>query len=224
VAVAGPNGAGKSTLLSVCAGLRAGYDGSCRYRGKEVKSWERRAFAREVAFVPQNLNVEFPFSAEQVVLMGRTPFGDGLFESAEDRDAARHAMELTDCLAFAGRDFRALSGGERQRVILAAALAQAPKALLLDEPAAFLDLKHQLRVQSLLNELRRNGTLIVTVTHDLNHAAANADRVLLLREGRMRVFGPPAEVLTADWIREVFEVDAELLRRASGANWIAYGR
>ncbi len=223
VAICGPNGAGKSTLLSICAGLRHPATGFCEFQGKDIRTWDRRAFARKAAFVPQTLRIEFPFSAEQVVLMGRTPFGDGLFESEQDFAVAHRAMERCDCLSLARRDFRELSGGERQRVILAAAIAQSPEALLLDEPAAFLDLKHQQRMHAVLAETRRAGALIVSVTHDLNHAAAFADKVLILSEGRVHAYGHPVEVLTPQRIHEVFSVEAEILSGTTGNRWIAYG-
>ena len=155
VAIAGPNGAGKSTLLGIMAGLRSPYSGSCAYAGIEVRRWRRRDFARRVAFLPQMLRLEFPFTAEQVVMMSRTPYGGGWFESPEDHIAVERAMATTDTLAFRSRDFRALSGGERQRVILASALAQQPETLLLDEPTTFLDLKHQLDLYRLLAALGR---------------------------------------------------------------------
>ncbi|MGH9671929.1 MAG: ABC transporter ATP-binding protein, partial [Bryobacteraceae bacterium] len=143
VALLGPNGAGKSTLLCILAGLRESYSGECLFQDRELRQWRRADFARQVSFVPQTLWTPFPFTAEQVVLMGRTPHGDGMFETEVDLAEAERAMELTDVLAFRRRDFRTLSGGERQRVILASALAQSPRVLLLDEPATFLDLKHQ---------------------------------------------------------------------------------
>ncbi len=124
-AVVGPNGAGKSTLLGIMAGLRPGYAGQCLCRDREVRCWPRRAFAREVSFVPQIVRIEFPFTAEQVVLMGRTPYAGGLFESPEDWEAVERAMQLTDTVAFRHRDFRSLSGGERQLVLLASALGPA---------------------------------------------------------------------------------------------------
>ncbi|HUS04698.1 MAG TPA: ABC transporter ATP-binding protein, partial [Bryobacteraceae bacterium] len=142
-AIAGPNGAGKSTLLGVMAGLKNEYSGICQFGGSEVKLLPRKAFAQQVAVVPQSVYMEFPFTAWQVVLMGRTPFGDRLFESPQDEAAVMEAMRLTDTIQFRDRDFRSLSGGERQRVILASALAQTPQVLLLDEPTTFLDLQHQ---------------------------------------------------------------------------------
>lgn len=216
-AIAGPNGAGKSTLLGIMAGLRPEYSGSCAYRGREIRRWQKRAFARSVAFVPQALHVEFPFTAEQVVMMGRTPFGNGLFEAPGDRHAVEHAMFTTDTLGFTGRDFRSLSGGERQRVVLASALAQSPEFLLLDEPTTFLDLKHQISMYRLLRDLCRQGLGVVTVTHDLNLALTYAARVLLLDRGRVAADGPTAGVLTPANMNRIFGVHATL-----HDSWIAY--
>ncbi len=210
VAVAGPNGAGKSTLLGIMAGLRHPYMGSCVYGEREVRDWRRRDFARRVAFLPQMFRLEFPFTAEQVVLMGRTPFGGGWFESPDDFQFAESAMRVTDTLIFRERDFRSLSGGERQRVVLASALAQRPETLLLDEPTTFLDLKHQISMYRLLAELAREGILIVSVTHDLNLALQFADRVLVLEQGRIAADGAPAEALTPHLIDRVFGVRASI--------------
>ncbi|MGD0200348.1 MAG: ABC transporter ATP-binding protein [Bryobacteraceae bacterium] len=222
-AIVGPNGAGKSTLLGIMAGLRANYSGRCAYAGREVGRWPRRAFARQVAFIPQTLRVEFPFTAEQVVLMGRTPYCDGLFESPEDWSAVREAMEITDTAAFRGRDFRSLSGGERQRVILASAVAQRPKTLLLDEPTTFLDLKHQVAIYRLLRDLSRQGLLVVAVTHDLNLAAAFANRVVVLDAGRVAADAAPEAVLVPELIRRVFGVEAGTVRGPGGKAWLVYG-
>ncbi len=223
VAIIGPNGAGKSTLLGIMAGLRAAYAGRCHYSQREVRDWPRRDFGREVAFVPQSVRIEFPFTAEQVVLMGRTPYCDGLFESPEDWEAVERAMAITDTLAFRRRDFRSLSGGEKQRAILASVLAQSPKVLLLDEPTTFLDLQHQVSIYSLLQRLARRGLLVVSVTHDLNLAAAYSDRVLVLRAGELVRDARPAEVLDTELIRDVFGVGAQVQRTAAGKPWISYG-
>jgi len=223
VALVGPNGAGKSTMLGVMAGLRAGYSGSCRFDGVEVRDWNRRSFTRFISFVPQNLRLDFPFTAEQVVLMGRTPYAGGLFESPEDWEAVEQAMRWTDTLAFRAREFRSLSGGERQRVVLASALAQGPRVLLLDEPTAFLDLEHQLSVYRLLREQTERGLLVIAVTHDLNLALSYASRLVALKHGRLVADGPPNEALTGARLRDVFGVSAEVLSRPDGRAWIAYG-
>lgn len=223
VTLIGPNGAGKSTLLGIMAGLRRGHEGRCLMNGRAVSEWGRREFARLVSFVPQTLRFDFPFTAEQVVLMGRTPYAGGFFDSREDWLAVQEAMEETDTRALARRDFRSLSGGERQRVMLAAALAQKPSALLLDEPAAFLDLHHQLMIYELLRRQARAGLLVIAVTHDVNLAASFADRVVALRAGRVAADAAPCEALSAERIHEVFGVRAEWVARGDGRAWIAYG-
>jgi iron complex transport system ATP-binding protein len=209
VAIAGPNGAGKSTLLGILAGLREPYRGSCAYRNKELSAWKRREFARCVAFLPQSSRIEFPFTAEEVVFMGRTPYAHGWLESIEDKTAVEHAMRVTETLDFGARDFRSLSGGERQRVLLASALAQQPETLLLDEPTTFLDLKHQLSMYRLLSELSAS-LLIVAVTHDLNLALQFSTRILLLDRGQLAGDGATAEVLNPERIKHVFGVRAQL--------------
>lgn len=222
VSVVGPNGAGKSTLLGIMAGLREGYTGQCRYEEKEVRRWKRREFARSVSFVPQTLRLEFPFTAEQVVLMGRTPYCDGLFDSPEDHEVVGRAMATTDTLEFRARDFRSLSGGERQRVVLASALAQEPKVLLLDEPATFLDIKHQLAIHRILRDLCSRGLLVVAATHDLNLAAAYSDRIIVLHRGRVVADAGPAQALEPETIRAVFDVKAKIEAGPHGRPWIRY--
>lgn len=223
-AVIGPNGAGKSTLLNILAGLRTNYRGSCEYGGREVRDWPRREFARHIALVQQSNAIEFPFSAEEIVLMGRTPYAHGLFESAADREAVKRAMILTDAADFRCRDFRSLSGGERQRVILAAALAQEPETLLLDEPSTYLDLAHQLDLYRLLARLsREQGLAVIAVTHDLNLAAAFASRIVVLDRGRLVADDAPAAVLNAPRLREVFRVDVEVREQANGRPFLTYG-
>ncbi len=209
IAIAGPNGAGKSTLLGVMAGLRAPYRGACTYKGVEVSAWKRRDFARSVAFLPQSVKIEFPFTVEEVVMMGRTPYARGWLESDEDHAAVERAMQVTDALTFRDRDFRTLSGGERQRVILASALAQEPETLLLDEPTTFLDLKHQLSMYRLLSELAQK-LLVVAVTHDLNLALQFSSRILILDSGRLAGDGETAQVLNAESIQRVFGVQAHV--------------
>lgn len=223
IAVVGPNGAGKSTLLGILAGLRQGYTGECRYAGRSVAQWPRRDFARQVSAVPQSLRLDFPFRAEEVVLMGRTPHAGGWFDSAEDLRAVEEALRRTDAWEFRRRDFRTLSGGERQRIVLAAALAQQPRVLLLDEPTTFLDIEHQLATYRLLRDLARQGMLVVAVTHDLNLAAAYAGRVIALRQGRVLADGAPDEALAPERLAEVFHVRAQRLENPSGKWWIAYG-
>jgi iron complex transport system ATP-binding protein len=153
--------------------------------------------------------------------MGRTPRSGGWYESPDDRQATHHAMSISDSLAFRSRDFRSLSGGERQRVLLAAALAQEPQALLLDEPATHLDLRHQLALYRLLARLGRS-MLVVAVTHDLNLALQFAARVLVLADGRVSADGAPGDVLTAEIIGDVFGVAASIETNARGQSYLSY--
>jgi iron complex transport system ATP-binding protein len=224
ITIAGPNGAGKSTLLGILAGLRSPYSGSCMFADtfghKEIRQWPKREFARRVAFLPQSVRMEFPFTVEEVVLMGRTPYASGWFQTAEDRSAAEEAMTTTDTLAFRGRDFRTLSGGEAQRVILASALTQRPEVLLLDEPATHLDLRHQLSLYRLLGELAQSR-LVVAVTHDLNLALRFSNRVMVLEGGRIAGDGTPVDVLNPALIARVFGVQAALHGGAHGS-WMTY--
>jgi iron complex transport system ATP-binding protein len=220
ITIAGPNGAGKSTLLGILAGLRSPYRGSCMFDGEEIRHWSKREFARRVAFLPQNVRMEFPFTVEEVVLMGRTPYASGWFQTAEDRSAAEEAMTTTDTLSFRGRDFRTLSGGEAQRVILASALTQRPEVLLLDEPATHLDLRHQLSLYRLLGELSKSR-LVVAVTHDLNLALQFSDRVMVLEDGRIAGDGTPANVLNPALIARVFGVQATVHGGLNGT-WMTY--
>jgi iron complex transport system ATP-binding protein len=216
ITIVGPNGAGKSTLVAILAGLRHGYRGSCTYEGKEIRQWPRHEFARRVAFLPQALRVEFPFTAEQVVFMGRTPHSNGWFDTPEDATAVERALQTTDALNFRHRDFRSLSGGERQRVILASALAQEPEALLLDEPTTFLDLKHQIAMYRILSDLARR-MLVVAVTHDLNLALRYSLRVIVMADGAIAGDGRPEEVLAPATIDRVFGVQTRM-----NDGWIQY--
>ncbi len=209
IAVIGPNGSGKTTLLKMLNATLFPNDGRVFVEGRETRNWPRREMARTVAIVPQESPAIFPFFAEEIVLMGRFPYLHSLaFENKNDYRIVQDAMAKTDSLSFAHRRFNELSAGERQRVLIARALAQEPKILLLDESTVFLDLKHQAQFLSLLRELNRERHLtVIFVTHDVNLAAQNADQILLLYNGKKYAIGTPADVLTAKNIKEVYDVD-----------------
>jgi iron complex transport system ATP-binding protein len=207
VTLVGPNGAGKSTLLRVLSGIERHYAGECLLEGRSIAAWPRTQLARCVSFLPQQVELAFPFTVEQVVLMGRTPHCGGFFDSPEDLAAARQAMSRADVGEFRDRDIRTLSGGERQRVLLASALAQSARVLLLDEPTTFLDLKHQYAICRLLRQLAEEGALVVAVTHDLALAAAFSHRMLVLNRGALAADGEPTVALDPAVVRGVFEVD-----------------
>lgn len=222
VAVAGPNGAGKSTLLSVLSGLRKHFTGECFFYGRNIRTWSRKDFSKKVAVVHQGRPVSFPFTVDEVVLMGRTPHMHSWFETGEDLELIEKALEQAGASELRGREFRTLSGGEQQRVILASALAQQPKVLLLDEPTSFLDLHHQVHFYKLLAQLRDAGVLVISVTHDLNLAASYADRLLLLHNGRPVAEGTPQQVITAELMSEVFRVAPEFWKDGAGKIWMRY--
>lgn len=209
VAIIGPNGSGKTTLLKIINGILFPDSGSILIDGKDTSRWRRKELAKTVAVVPQETLSIFPFYAEEIVLMGRFPhLSDYSFEDKKDYRIAHEAMERTDTLAFAARRYDELSAGERQRVLIARALAQEPKILLLDESTVFLDLKHQVQFLSLLRQLNKTQNLtVVFVTHDVNLAASHADRIILLYSGKNYAIGNPAEVITAANIKEVYDVD-----------------
>jgi iron complex transport system ATP-binding protein len=209
-AVIGPNGSGKTTLLKIINGTLFPDAGQMFIDGKETGRWPRKEIAQKVAIVPQETSVIFPFYAEEIVLMGRFPHLDRYrFEDKKDYRIVHEAMEKTDTLPFAARRFDELSAGERQRVLIARALAQEPKILLLDESTVFLDLKHQTQFLALLRQLNTSQRLtVIFVTHDINLAAQNANRIILLDSGKIYAIGIPAEVITAANIKEVYDVNA----------------
>jgi iron complex transport system ATP-binding protein len=207
VGLVGPNGAGKSTLIRLAAGLVAPTSGSVRLAGLDPFAAPRREVARVCALVPQEPRVAWPFTVREAVMMGRTA-RQGLLSLADhlDRGAVEGALAACDLGGLADRRLDALSGGERRRVFFARALAQEPRVLLLDEPTAFLDLAHQVAAMRLARVAAQGGLCVVAVLHDLNLAGAACDRVVVLHRGRAAAGGPPAEVLTADRICEVWGV------------------
>jgi iron complex transport system ATP-binding protein len=219
--ILGPNGSGKSTLLRTLLGRVPIERGAITCFGAPLASWPRAAMARAVGVVPQGEYETFPMTTRSLVAMGRYPhLGPWRRERAADLAAIETAMERCDVAQFADRMVDTLSGGEGQRARVARALAQEPRALVLDEPTASLDLKHEMEVLVLLQSLAAGGTTIVLVTHNLSVAAQYADRVVLLDRGRLVAEGPAAEVLTPARVREVFGWPVELIRGDSGAPYI----
>jgi iron complex transport system ATP-binding protein len=209
VGVLGPNGSGKSTLVRILSGVLSGYLGSARLDGEEIAGLARRAMARKMAVVPQEPVFGFPFTALEVTLMGRHPHLAGLaFESDDDVRLARAALERCGAAELASRPIHELSSGERQRVVFAKALAQQPRVLLLDEPASFLDIRHQVALYDVVRDLAANdGCAVLTVLHDLNLAAEYCDRICLLRDGRVVASGVTAEVFTYANLTRVYDTE-----------------
>ncbi|MFH9039436.1 heme ABC transporter ATP-binding protein [Streptomyces sp. NPDC017966] len=221
LALVGPNGAGKSTLLSALAADLPPTTGTVRIHGRPASGWSAPELALRRAVLPQSASLSFPFTVEEVVRMGRAPWaaaarpgkdehGDGDKDGDEDEAAVAGAMAATEVTGFAARPFSALSGGERARVALARVLAQRTPLLLLDEPTAALDLRHQELVLRLCRARARAGDAVVVVLHDLGLAAAHAHRVAVLRAGRVAADGPPEDVFTQRLLSEVYEQPVEV--------------
>ena len=206
LAVIGPNSAGKTTLIRLLTKVVRPGAGSVLLDGRPLDALDQRALARDVAVVPQHVPQAFPFTVEELVLMGRYPHGAGrYFETAEDLEIARDAMAATGVLPLARLPLDQLSGGERQRAVLARALAQRPRLLVLDEPTAHLDLRHQAESVALLRRAHRErGMTVLLVSHDLNLAAEVADRLLLLADGQMARLGTPEAVLEESVLETVY--------------------
>jgi len=214
VGLVGPNGSGKSTLLRLVAGLERTTAGDVRLDGGPLSALSRREIARRVAYVPQDFDLAFTFTVREVVLTGRhAHMGWLALESREDLAVADAAMDAVGIAHLADRGFHALSGGERQRVVIAAALAQEPDLLVLDEPTSSLDLHFQ---DGLMRALRRRvgeaNTAVVMAVHDLNLALAWCPRVWVLKEGRVMADGPPEDVLSSERLEEVYGTGARVVR------------
>jgi iron complex transport system ATP-binding protein len=204
-AVIGANGSGKSTLIRMLAGLLRPSAGSVTLDGIPLHAWEPRSRARQIAYVPQSTTTAFPFQVMDIVLSGRTPHAPRFrFESAADMEKAMHALESAGAGHLAARAFTSLSGGERQMVILARALAQEPRLLLLDEPSSSLDLKHRADLIRTLARLRESRKLsAIMITHDLQ-LTGPFDQLLAMRCGELAAAGRPEEVLRDHLLREVY--------------------
>ena len=206
VAVGGPNGSGKTTLLRVLLGLMPRTAGAVEVAGRPIERWTRRDLARILGVVGQREETVFPARVRDTVMLGRyARLGTIGAEGAADRSAVRTALERCDVWQLRDRMTSTLSGGEWQRVRLARALAQEPRALVLDEPTASLDVRHEMELFELVRSLVASGLAALVVTHHLNLAARYADRLMLLSAGRVAAHGAPGEVLRPDIITAVFE-------------------
>jgi iron complex transport system ATP-binding protein len=208
-AILGPNGAGKSTLVKLLGGALRPRKGRVRVGGLDLATLDRAAIARRVAVVPQQVEVALGFSVGEVVAMGRAPHqGAWMRPSPRDREAVGRAIEACGLAALAGRPVAELSGGEQKRVAVARALSQEAPVLVLDEAGAHLDVRHAIDLYELLRrELEQRDLAVIAVLHDLNAAARYADRVALLKDGRVVEVGTVPEVMTYRRLTEVFETE-----------------
>jgi len=217
LSIGGPNGSGKSSLLRALSGLWQPSAGSIRIGARALSEFSRRELAQTIAFVPQDTRMDFAFTVQEIVAMGRHP-RRGRFERASsfDRQAIEAALEQCDIAYLRDRFVTTLSGGERQRVAIARSLAVEPAIILLDEPTANLDIQHSLEVLDLCRTLAQAGKSIVLATHDLNAVARYTTRVALIGSGKIAYTGDCAGLFTTDVLGKVFGVRAEILHSASG--------
>ena len=214
----GPNGSGKTTLLRSMSKILTPRRGKVLYRGKDIAKIGAKKLAQRIAVVPQLSVFIFSFTVEDFVLLGRIPYLPRFYlERKEDYLAAEEAMRLTKTLPFRERRINELSEGEKQRVVIARSLAQNPELLLLDEPAAHLDIRYQLEVFNLLRQLNQEkGITIVLVSHDLNLASQYASRLVLVNGGKIFSEGRPSEVITEENIQKVYKVRVRITQDEEG--------
>ncbi len=209
----GPNGAGKSTVLRLCARILKCRSGAVFVFGKDVKNLSQKQIAEEIGFVPQETHFALDFSVEQIVAMGRYPYLRP-FEPATsiDLDAVEHALDSADLTQLRKRPVNMLSSGERQRVVIARALCQEPKILILDEPTSHLDLNHQIKIMNLLQKLNKQGKSIVIANHDLNLAGLFCQNLVLMHQGTIYAKGAPTDLITKEILREVYGAQVKIIR------------
>jgi iron complex transport system ATP-binding protein len=210
--IIGPNGSGKTTLLKNILSILQ-VNKNCIYiDSKDIKSYRALDLAKKISYVPQNTNIDFDFTAYEVVLMGRSAYINRFSEETKaDREIARRAMEKTKVWDMRDVNVNNLSGGEQQRVFIARAIAQDTQVILLDEPISHLDICHQIQIMDCINTLKENKT-VIAVLHDLNLAAQYSDEVILINIGKIKIQGSPEEVLTQDLISDVYKLKVSMLK------------
>jgi iron complex transport system ATP-binding protein len=208
----GPNGGGKTTLMKTLLGLLPAQEGSVRLDGEDIAQWSRKRLARIVGYVPQAHAAFFPFDVIDIVLMGRSAH-IGLFAapSRADRAVAERALATLGIPHLASRVYTEISGGERQLVLIARALAQEPRVLIMDEPTAALDFGNQVRVLGQIAALARSGMSVVFSTHDPDHVFLCGDRVALLHGGRLEAIGTPEDVITPAALQRLYGVEVQVV-------------
>ncbi len=213
----GPNGGGKSTFLKTVIGVLPPLAGAIRFGGADTASWPPRRRARAFGYVPQSGAGQFSFTVGEMVLMGRAAHHGPLAVPGEhDHNIATAALETLGIVALADRDWLRLSGGERQLALIARALAQGSRILVLDEPTANLDFGNQVRVLAQLRRLARQGLAVIFATHHPEQAFACADRVAVLHDGSLEPTGTPAEIITAETMQRVYGIEVEIIAVGDG--------
>ena len=209
VGIIGPNGSGKSTLLKCIYRVLKPNDGAILLDNVDIKEIPVKESSKRLAVLSQHNNYNFDFTVKDIVLMGRSPHKKFMErDNKEDYDIVNEALKKVDMFEFKDRSFQSLSGGEQQRVILARALAQQPQCLILDEPTNHLDIKYQLQLMRIVKGL---GIEVIAAIHDLNIAAMYCDKIYVLKDGEIIKNGKPKDVLTQELIKDVYEVDSEVI-------------
>ena len=222
IGIIGPNGSVKSTLLKCIYRILKPNNGCIMLGEEDISKMSVKESAKKLAVVAQHNYYNFDFSVGEVVLMGRSPHKKSLEpDNSEDYDIVNESLEKVGMLGFKNRSFSTLSGGEQQRVILARALAQQTPCLILDEPTNHLDIKYQL---SLLNIVKSLNLTIISAIHDLNIASMYSDRLFVMKNGRIVGMGTPQEVLTKEFIKEIYDIDVEIVYDSKGDMHILYSR
>ena len=222
IGIIGPNGSGKSTLLKCIYRILKPNNGCIMLGEEDISKMSVKESAKKLAVVAQHNYYNFDFSVGEVVLMGRSPHKKSLEpDNSEDYYIVNESLEKVGMLGFKNRSFSTLSGGEQQRVILARALAQQTPCLILDEPTNHLDIKYQL---SLLNIVKSLNLTIISAIHDLNIASMYCDRLFVMKNGRIVGMGTPQEVLTKEFIKEIYDIDVEIVYDSKGDMHILYSR
>ena len=222
IGIIGPNGSGKSTLLKCIYRILKPNNGCIMLGEEDISKMSVKESAKKLAVVAQHNYYNFDFSVGEVVLMGRSPHKKSLEpDNSEDYDIVNESLEKVGMLGFKNRSFSTLSGGEQQRVILARALAQQTPCLILDEPTNHLDIKYQL---SLLNIVKSLNLTIISAIHDLNIASMYCDRLFVMKNGRIVGMGTPQEVLTKEFIKEIYDIDVEIVYDSKGDLHLLYSR
>jgi len=211
--IIGPNGSGKTTLLKCINMVLRPKVGAILIDSKNISEFDRKEIAKNIGVVPQNSTIHFPFTVFDIVLMGRMPYVDKLKgECCKDLEITEEVMKITNIKHLASRPINEISGGEKQRVVIARALAQEPKILLLDEPTLHLDINHQIEILELVVEIaKRKKLIVIMVSHDLGLASRYCDKLLLLHKGSIYSVGSAAEVLTTENIKKVYGIDTYLI-------------
>ena len=222
IGIIGPNGSGKSTLLKCIYRILKPNNGCIMLGEEDISKKSVKESAKKLAVVAQHNYYNFDFSVGEVVLMGRSPHKKSLEpDNSEDYDIVNESLEKVGMLGFKNRSFSTLSGGEQQRVILARALAQQTPCLILDEPTNHLDIKYQL---SLLNIVKSLNLTVISAIHDLNIAAMYCDRLFVMKNGQIVGSGIPQEVLTKEFIKEIYDIDVEIVYDSKDDMHIQYSR